>query len=80
MTRAGTCRVGHVTLAMECPGCAEARGYETTVEMWRWYRTRTSSRAVKDAITAHLATLSEPVSHGQPQPSSGDAIGPEWTA
>lgn len=52
-----SCRLGHTQRSMECPGCAEANGTETSVEWWRWYKGRTSSRTVKDAVTAHLAVL-----------------------
>lgn len=53
-----SCVLGHTKRAMECPSCGEAAtGEKATVEHWRWYRTRTSSKRIKDLIDKHLAAL-----------------------
>ena len=53
------CRLGHRQQSMECPACSEARGLgEMTIEHWRWFRTRTSSKRIKAAIDQHLAERS----------------------
>jgi hypothetical protein len=49
------CIVGHKQRAYECPGCTEARGTPCDLDHWRWYRTRTSSKRIRDAVTAVIA-------------------------
>jgi hypothetical protein len=40
------CVLGHTRQAMECPACAEEAGDVPSLEHWRWYRNRTSSKRV----------------------------------
>lgn len=50
------CILGHRQRAYECPACGEeATGEAATLEHWRWYRGRTSSKRIKAAIDAILA-------------------------
>ena len=51
------CSLGHTHQAMECPACAEAKGETTSVEWWRWYRGRTSSKRIKALVDEHLRTV-----------------------
>lgn len=52
-----TCRLGHRQHSYECPACAEAKGHATTVQQWRWFRGRTSSKRIKGLIDEHLAAF-----------------------
>ena len=49
------CIVGHKQRAYECPGCTAARGTPCDLDHWRWYRTRTSSKRIRAAVTAIIA-------------------------
>lgn len=52
------CYLGHTSRAYECPACGETvTGKKATLEHWRWYRKRTSSKRIKAAIDAHLDGL-----------------------
>ena len=45
---------------MECPACGEAlTGKKASLEHWRWYRGRTSSKAIRDGIDAYLQAAAD---------------------
>ena len=49
------CALGHTQRAYECPACGQAAtGQTASLEHWRWYRGRTSSKRIKAAIDEHL--------------------------
>ncbi len=55
------CSLGHTQQAHECPACGEAAtGVKASLEHWRWYRSRTSSKRIKAAVDAFLAEAEEP--------------------
>jgi hypothetical protein len=63
------CELGHTRKAMECPSCSGSDDQK----WFKWYRSRTSSKAVKERIDAYLSHSS--VSDTQPAGAT-DAIGP----
>lgn len=55
MDSSAACVLGHTQRAYECPSCGEAAtGEKASLEHWRWYRGRTSSKHVKALIDTHL--------------------------
>lgn len=56
--RTARCILGHTRRAYECPSCGEAvTGQVASLEHWRWYRGRTSSKKVKALIDQHLQAV-----------------------
>jgi hypothetical protein len=55
VSRPEVCALGHKSHSYECPACAEERGATTTLERWRWFRTRTSSKRIRGEIDDRLA-------------------------
>lgn len=54
------CALGHTRLAYECPACSEAKdGKPASEEHWRWYRSRTSSKRIKERIDSRAAAREE---------------------
>ena len=48
------CALGHTSRAMECPACGEAARETAPPEHWRWYRGRTSSKRIREAVDVIL--------------------------
>jgi hypothetical protein len=52
------CALGHTRRAYECPACGElVTGEAASLEHWRWYRDRTSSKRIRALIDERLAEV-----------------------
>lgn len=55
-TTTPVCELGHTQRSYERPACGEAHtiGEKASLEHWRWYRGRTSSKRIKALIDKRL--------------------------
>lgn len=53
-----SCELGHTQRAHECPACGEAvTGDPASLEHWRWYRGRTSSKRIKALVDERIKAM-----------------------
>jgi len=58
MSALAVCALGHTSRAYECPACSEAlTGAKCPIEHWRWYRSRTGSKRIRDAVDRYLSAV-----------------------
>lgn len=52
------CELGHSQRAHECPACGQAStGQTASLEHWRWYKGRTSSKRIKALVDARIKAM-----------------------
>jgi hypothetical protein len=66
LTMAEFCELGHKQQAMECPACNDAKGNEPAeLAWWKWYKTRTSSKPIKELIATKIDALLDSLADGE---------------
>jgi len=64
---ADRCSLGHTRRSFECPACAETHdGSPTTVDWWKWFRGRTSSKRIRALVVAEIERRSVAPDHAAP--------------